>query len=195
MRVGHVRLWFEGEGRLVELPELELHPAGDVAPKGVSSFYQLDLDFLGSPDDRTIELLESLAMCRRFRVASIKFFVECKLHDRLVAKRYRRANLVLIQIDRWSALWGHNPIELLVEADKLERGIDEGWEPDEVIIESKLPEGSSVSVTNLVTNTYILKEKPVVELMASVREHVRSKLIAGCSIALLVGFALGHILR
>jgi len=48
MRVGHVRFWFEGEGRLVELPELELDPAGDVAPKGVSSFYQLDLDFLGS---------------------------------------------------------------------------------------------------------------------------------------------------
>ena len=48
MRVGHVRFWFESEGRLVELPELELDPAGDVAPKGVSSFYQLDLDFLGS---------------------------------------------------------------------------------------------------------------------------------------------------
>jgi hypothetical protein len=194
MTLGKLRFWFSGVGRLLEKPDLEVRATDSGAP--AESYYDLDLETLGSPNDNTLETVEELALCRRYVMSSLKLYtISVELARKLVGMRYRRGVLTLTHAGNAYTLWGHNPFELLAEAKLLDEGTSSGWVLDEVIVEEILPEGSLVKTTNLITTTHVLREKPVVDLMAVVGQQIRARLYLVGSVCVLCGFAIGHFLR
>lgn len=194
MICGSARFWYAGIGRLMERPDFELRKADPGAP--AESYFDLDLDTLGAPNDGLLMLIEELAICKRFVAMSLKLYsIGLDLQREMKALRYRKGSMALIREGSSYTIWGTNPIELLAEAKRLAEGIGYGWLADEVIVEEELPEGSLAKTTNLVTNTYVLREKPVVDLMAIVGQQVRARLYLVGAVCAVIGFIAGHLLR
>ena len=191
--IGCIRLWYSGSGRLQEYPNAELKKGDEGTPIGAESYLDLKLDDVGANND-LVGLADNLAGSPRFIDASVRFMIEDhSLRKRLQGSRYRKGAMILTRSDTYNhTLWWRVPSELLAEMDALNKGMDDGWHEEPIFVRHH--EGDVVPTT-AVTQVYVLKERPVVDMMAVVREAVRMRVATAAVAGVTIGLVLSHILR
>lgn len=191
--VGSMRMWFSGLGRLPEYPDVELKTGDESAPTGANSCLDVKLDDLGEANG-IIALLEKLVSSPRYVKSSVRFMIQSyELRKRMEGNRYRKGEMILTKSDTYChTLWGFNPKALLAEREALEKGMDDGWLEEPIFV--RHPEGE-VSPIQVATDVYVLKERPVVDMLAAIHDAVRIRVITAAVAGAAAGLILSQILR